>query len=223
MSGAGDSNGDGDGAPAFDADFRARFAALLAWRRDVRRFRPDPLPDGLIEHLLTLAGRAPSVGLSEPWRFVLVESAERREIVRASFRRCNKAALAGYSGERAATYARLKLSGLETAPVHLAAFAQTEPEQGAGLGRQTMPETVRYSVVAALQTLWLAARAHGVGMGWLSILEPEEVARAADAPADWTLVGYLCLGYPEEDSATPELEDAGWEERRAAAARIYRV
>jgi 5,6-dimethylbenzimidazole synthase len=210
-------------APLFDADFRARFEALLAWRRDVRRFRRDPLPEGLTEHLLTLAARAPSVGLSEPWRFVLIESEARREIVRASFRRCNEAALAGYEGEKAKLYAGLKLSGLEAAPVHLAVFAQEDPEQGAGLGRRTMPETVRYSVVAAIQTLWLAARAHGVGMGWVSILEPEETARAADAAADWTLIGYLCLGYPERETETPELEQAGWEERRAAATRVFRV
>lgn len=209
--------------PDFDDAFRKRFADLLAWRRDVRRFRPDPLPDGLIEHLLTLASRAPSVGLSEPWRFVLVESETAREAVRASFRRCNEAALAGYEGEKAKLYAGLKLSGLEVAPVHLAVFAEEDPDQGAGLGRQTMPETVRYSVVAAIQTLWLAARAHGIGLGWVSILEPAVVAEAARAKPDWTLVGYLCLGRPERAQPTPELEEAGWEERRAAEARIYRA
>ncbi|MEQ8603147.1 MAG: 5,6-dimethylbenzimidazole synthase [Marivibrio sp.] len=209
--------------PVFDADFRARFETLLAWRRDVRRFRRDPPPEDLVEHLLTLAARAPSVGLSEPWRFVLVESADRRAAVRASFQRCNEAALAGYEGEKAKLYAGLKLSGLEDAPVHLAVFAEEDPDQGAGLGRQTMPETVRYSVVSAIQTLWLAARAHGVGLGWVSILEPEAVARACNAAADWILIGYLCLGYPERESETPELQQAGWEERRAAAARIFRV
>lgn len=209
--------------PDFDDAFRKRFADLLAWRRDVRRFRPDPLPDGLIEHLLTLASRAPSVGLSEPWRFVLVESETAREAVRASFRRCNEAALAGYEGEKAKLYAGLKLSGLEVAPVHLAVFAEEDPDQGAGLGRQTMPETVRYSVVAAIQTLWLAARAHGIGLGWVSILEPAVVAEVVRAKPDWTLVGYLCLGHPERAQPTPELEEAGWEERRAAEARIYRA
>ena len=212
-----------DPAPPFDEDFRARFETLLAWRRDVRRFRRDALPDGMVEHLLTLAARAPSVGLSEPWRFVLIESEDRREIVRASFRRCNEAALAGYEGEKAKLYAGLKLSGLEAAPVHLAVFAEEDPEQGAGLGRRTMPETVRYSVVAAIQTLWLAARAYGIGLGWVSILEPDAVAEAADAADDWRLVGYLCLGYPERETKTPELEQAGWEERRAAATRIFRV
>jgi 5,6-dimethylbenzimidazole synthase len=176
-----------------------------------------------MEHLLTLANRAPSVGLSEPWRYVLVESASARDAVRDSFRRCNADALAGYSGEKAQLYARLKLSGLEDAPVHLAVFAEEDPDQGAGLGRQTMPETVRYSVVTSIQTLWLAARAHGVGMGWVSILDPADVARACAARPDWTLVGYLCLGYPEQAQPTPELEEAGWEERHAAESRIFRV
>lgn len=208
---------------AFDAAFRGRLADLLAWRRDVRRFQRTPLPDDLTERLLTLASRAPSVGLSEPWRFVLVESEARRDIVRESFRRCNADALAGYSGDKAKLYAGLKLSGLEDAPVHLAVFAQEAPDQGGGLGRLTMPETVRYSVVCAIQTLWLVARAHGVGLGWVSILDPADVARAAEAPGDWALVGYLCLGYPERAQPRPELEEAGWEERRAAATRIYRV
>ncbi|MBP5858266.1 5,6-dimethylbenzimidazole synthase [Marivibrio halodurans] len=218
-----DSANEGDAAPDFDDAFRKRFADLLAWRRDVRRFRPAPLPDDLVMHLLTLACRAPSVGLSEPWRFVLVESEASRDRVRASFRRCNDAALAGYEGEKAKLYASLKLSGLEVAPVHLAVFAEDTPEQGAGLGRRTMPETVRYSVVAAIQTLWLAARAHGVGLGWVSILEPDVVAQAARAAEDWRLVGYLCLGYPERVQPTPELEEAGWEERRAVSERIFRV
>ena len=209
--------------PVFDAAFRERFETLLVWRRDVRRFRRQPLAEGLMDHLLTLACRAPSVGLSEPWRFVLLESESRRVRVRESFARCNADALAGYSGTRARTYAGLKLAGLDDAPVHLAVFAEEDPDQGAGLGRQTMPETARYSVVAAIQTLWLAARAYGVGMGWVSILEPEAVRAAADAPPEWTLIGYLCIGYPEAADDRPALETAGWEERRAAAARIYRV
>jgi len=98
--------------PSFDADFRKRFADLLAWRRDVRRFRTDPLDEALVLHLLTLANRAPSVGLSEPWRYVLIESSKARAAVRESFRRANAAALDGYAGDKAQLYAGLKLSGL---------------------------------------------------------------------------------------------------------------
>jgi 5,6-dimethylbenzimidazole synthase len=143
---------DGSRPPRFDASFRERFAELVRWRRDVRRFRPDPVPAELIERLLSLATYAPSVGFSQPWRFVLVESPERRTAISADFERANRAALDGYDGERRAAYARLKLAGLSRAPVHLAVCADEATVTGHGLGRQTMPETLRYSVVAAVQT-----------------------------------------------------------------------
>jgi 5,6-dimethylbenzimidazole synthase len=202
--------------PVFDAAFRARLEDLLAWRRDVRRFLRDPLPAGLLEHLLALAELAPSVGLSQPWRFVRVVSPDLRERVRANFRTANAEALADYSGARAALHARLKLSGLEEAPEQLAVFAECDPDQGQGLGRRTMPETLQYSTVCAVHTLWLAARAHGVGLGWVSILDPEAAARDLAVPESWRLVAYLCLGYPQEEHDDPELARRGWERRRAA-------
>jgi 5,6-dimethylbenzimidazole synthase len=199
--------------PRFDAAFRERFAELVRWRRDVRRFRSDPIPQALIETLLALASHAPSVGLSQPWRFVLVETETRRAAIRENFARANDAALNGYAGERQARYARLKLEGLSQAPVHLAVCADEATGQGHGLGRQTMPETIRYSVVAAIQTLWLAARAEGLGVGWVSILDPDAARVALDLPEDWTFVAYLCLGWPEEEHDDPELERHGWEQR----------
>ncbi|HKF72402.1 MAG TPA: 5,6-dimethylbenzimidazole synthase [Stellaceae bacterium] len=208
--------------PEFDDAFRARLVELLTWRRDVRRFRADPLPEGLLEHLLEIAVLAPSVGLSQPWRFVLVEDVGRRAEVRANFERANAAALAAYEGEESQSYARLKLAGLDEAPVQLAVFADAGTAQGRGLGRRTMPEMIEYSTVTAIHTLWLAARAHGVGLGWVSILDPAAVARTLDVPEAWSLVGYLCLGYPREADDTPALERAGWERRRAAASFLLR-
>ena len=199
--------------PRFDAAFRQRFAELVRWRRDVRRFRSDAVPPDLIAQLLSLAGYAPSVGFSQPWRFVLVETEERRAAIRENFARTNEAALNGYAGERQASYARLKLEGLSQAPVHLVVCADETTGQGHGLGRQTMPETIRYSVVAAIQTLWLAARAEGIGVGWVSILDPDAVHAALDLPPGWTFVAYLCLGWPEEEHDDPELERHGWEQR----------
>jgi 5,6-dimethylbenzimidazole synthase len=201
----------------FDAAFRAEFAELLRWRRDVRRFRTDPIPVPLIEKLLALAALAPSVGLSQPWRFVLVETPERRAAIRENFARANAEALEGYAGERQARYARLKLEGLSQAPVHLAVCADETTAQGHGLGRKTMPETLRYSVVAAIQTLWLAARAEGLGVGWVSILDPEAACAALDLPQGWSFVAYLCLGWPEEEHDDPELERHGWEQRACEA------
>jgi 5,6-dimethylbenzimidazole synthase len=200
-------------SPQFDAAFREKFAELVRWRRDVRRFRTDSIPSDLVARLLALASYAPSVGLSQPWRFVLVETPARRAAIRDNFAAANKAALDGYQGERQARYARLKLEGLSQAPVHLAVCADEATAQGAGLGRKTMPETIRYSVVAAIQTLWLAARAEGLGVGWVSILDPLSVKATLDLPADWSFIAYLCLGWPEEEHEVPELERHGWEQR----------
>jgi 5,6-dimethylbenzimidazole synthase len=208
--------------PDFDEKFRARLVELLTWRRDVRRFRAEALPEGLLESLLEIAALAPSVGLSQPWRFVLVEEPRRRAEVRANFERANAQALAAYEGTEAQSYARLKLAGLDEAPVHLAVFADAGTQQGRGLGRRTMPRMIEYSAVTAIHTLWLAARAHGVGMGWVSILEPAAVTRSLEVPETWSLVGYLCLGYPLEADDTPALERAGWERRRGAASFVLR-
>ena len=203
--------------PRFDESFRRQLDDLFRWRRDVRRFRPDPIPAAELDRLLQTAALSPSVGNSQPWRFVKVGSPERRDRIRESFRACSREALAGYGGERARRYAALKLSGLDVAPVQLAVFVDPDPEAGAGLGRRTMPETVPYSAVLAIHTLWLAARARGIGLGWVSILDPGEVRRILDIDEAWSLVAYLCLGLPEEEHLDPELERAGWQGRLAAS------
>jgi 5,6-dimethylbenzimidazole synthase len=206
----------------FDDEFRARLRDLMAWRRDVRRFRTEPLAAGTLDRLIATACLAPSVGLSQPWRFVIVDSAERRRAVLDDFRACNAAALASYDGEQAARYASLKLAGLAEAPAQLAIFADRATEAGHGLGRRTMPEMAEYSVVAAITAMWLAARAEGIGMGWVSILDPARIATILDVPESWRLVGYFCLGFPEAQHAEPELERAGWEQRRPAASFVLR-
>ncbi|MES2420885.1 MAG: 5,6-dimethylbenzimidazole synthase [Pseudomonadota bacterium] len=202
-------------APIFDAAFQAELDTLFRWRRDVRHFRRDPLPAGLLDRLLATAGAAPSVGLSQPWRFVTVDDPARRAAVRADFEACNAAALTAQDEARAANYARLKLAGLAHAPSHVAVFVEPDPAQGHGLGRETMPESVAYSAVIAVHTLWLAARAQGVGLGWVSILDPSRIRTILDVPETWYLVGYLCIGYPETDEVTPALERQGWEKRRS--------
>ncbi len=199
--------------PVFDPTFREKFRDLVLWRRDVRRFRTDPVDPRLLDSLIELATHAPSVGFSQPWRFVKVDASERRRAVWESFARANARALEGYDGERRATYASLKLAGLKEAPVHLAVFSDEETATGGGLGVQTMPEMRRYSVVAAIQTLWLGARAEGLGMGWVSILEPGEITRALAVPQGWKLVAYLCIGRPAEEHLDPELERHHWEHR----------
>jgi 5,6-dimethylbenzimidazole synthase len=176
---------------AFDEAFRRKLQELFVWRRDVRRFRRDSLPEGAIEQLIETVCLSPSVGLSQPWRFVIVEDALRRRAVIEDFKTCNADALRSYSGERAAHYATLKLAGLEDAPGHLA-------------------------VVAAISSMWLAARAEGIGLGWVSILNPARINDILDVPISWKFIGYLCLGYPQVEDDRPDLERAKWECRRAA-------
>jgi 5,6-dimethylbenzimidazole synthase len=199
--------------PDFDARFRRELEALYRWRRDVRRFRTDPIDPVMLERLIGLAALAPSVGNAQPWRFVQVDDGSRRAAIRRVFENCNREALADYHGERAALYARLKLSGLDDAPVHLAVFVDPETALGQGLGRRTMPETLTYSVVGAVHALWLAARAHGIGLGWVSIIDPTAVRDILAVPDVWQLVAYLCVGYPQEEHLDPELERSGWQAR----------
>jgi 5,6-dimethylbenzimidazole synthase len=208
--------------PTFDDPFRAQLHDLFVWRRDVRRFRSDALPDGALERLIALACLSPSVGLSQPWRFVIVDDPDRRRAVLDHFTACNADALKSYCGELAARYAGLKLAGLQEAPCQVAVFADRATGVGHGLGRRTMPEMAEYSAVAAVCTLWLAARAEGIGMGWLSILDPRCMVEILDVPNAWRFIGYFCLGYAQSESDRPELERAGWEQRRPVAACLFR-
>ncbi|ACB93825.1 5,6-dimethylbenzimidazole synthase [Beijerinckia indica] len=208
--------------PVFDDAFFTRLMDLFRWRRDVRRFLPDPVAPALIEELVAMATLAPSVGNSQPWRFVSVESRERRQQVIDDFNACNAEALNTYEGERAARYARLKLSGLKEAPVHLAVFCDMDTLAGDRLGRLTMPETLSYSVVAAIQIIWLAARARGLGLGWVSILHPGVLKKTLDVPSDWQFIAYLCIGYPQEEHEDPELVRQQWQARLKEPSQILR-
>ena len=198
----------------FSEPFRDELLRLFQLRRDVRRFRHDPLPEAEFLALLEAAHTAPSVGLSQPWRFVRVQSEAARAAVIASFERANAAASAAYDDERARLYRGLKLAGLREAPEHLLVCCQTDTAQGHGLGRATLPGTLRDSVLCAIQNLWLAARARSVAVGWISILDPEELREPLAIPPHWQWVAYLCMGWPEQERDHPELESAGWEHRR---------
>lgn len=189
---------------------------LLTWRRDVRHFRSDPVPEPLLDRLRACMQLSPSVGNARPWRVIQVESADKRAAIINSFETCNSAAADAYAAPERQKYLTLKLAGLREAPVHLAVFTDLCVEEGKGLGRQTMPEMLSYSTVMAIHTLWLAARAENIGVGWVSILDPQTVAQTLDTPPSWSLTGYLCLGYPEATSDTPLLHQNGWQENTAA-------
>ncbi len=211
-----------DDAMTFDDEFRARLLDLFTWRRDVRRFRAQPLPPGALDRLIGIACLAPSVGLSQPWRFVVVEDVRRRERLLDLFRDCNAEALAAYTGDRARRYAELRLAGIAEAPAQVTVFTDGDTQVGHGLGRRTMPEMAEYSTVTAVHTMWLAARAEGIGLGWVSILDPVRTAEILDVSQSWRLIGHFCLGYPEAEADSPELEQAGWERRRPTPESIVR-
>jgi 5,6-dimethylbenzimidazole synthase len=189
-----------------------RLLDVLRWRRDVRHFRTDPIPPEVMARIEAAVDAAPSVGNSRPWRIVRVKGVAAREAVIRSFTEANERASLAYEDAERTNYLGLKLAGLREAPVHLAFFTDPDPAEGRGLGRQTMPETLAYSTVMAIHTLWLAARALNVGVGWVSILEPQAVRAALDVPSHWQLTGYLCLGYPYAAEELPELHCRGWQE-----------
>lgn len=197
------------------------FADLVLWRRDVRRFKPDAIADDVLAKILDLADQAPSVGNSQPWRVVRVETPALRSAVRANFEHANAAAAEAYPDDSERRhYVALKLAGFDAAPVHLAVFCDCATSQGRALGIRTMPEMLHYSCVSMITTLWYAARAEGLGLGWVSILDADAVTEGLAVPASWKLIGYLLLGYPVEEHTDPELERAGWQPRTPASGRF---
>lgn len=199
----------------FPAEDSATLLRILRWRRDVRHFRPDPVDEAVLDRLRATMDCAPSVGNARPWRVVRVEDAALRAAVRANFQRCNAAAAQLYSGPKQTEYLALKLAGLEIAPVQLAVFTEVDPKAGHGLGRQTLPETLRQSTAMAIHTLWLAARAENLGLGMVSILDPRAIEALLEVPAGWEFAAYLCVGHPEFMDDTPLLHRTGWQENSA--------
>lgn len=194
---------------------------LLRWRRDVRHFADRPIAEGDMAALLETMMLAPSVGNAQPWRIVRVRAPGRRAALAAHVDAANARAAERYAGEAGHAYRALKLHGIREAPELLAVFCDEQPAAGHGLGIATMPEMLRYSCVTAIHTLWLAARTLGIGLGWVSILDPQAVTALLEVPAEWTLTGLLCLGYPDDPTETPELERRGWQAREALAARLF--
>ena len=184
---------------------------ILRWRRDVRHFRADPIPEPVLDRLRAAMDLAPSVGNSRPWRVLRVRTERQRARVQDIFEACNREAASGYDEAARAAYVRLRLAGLREAPVHLAVFTETAPVEGRGLGRRTMPETLQFSTAMAIHTLWLVARAENIGLGWVSILDPDAILTLFDVPESWVFTGYLCLGYAEFTDDRPLLHRSGWQ------------
>lgn len=187
---------------------------ILRFRRDVRgnRFEDTPVSDETVKRLIDAALKAPSVGYSQPWQFVVIRESAIKQRVYQSFLAANSAAEQCFEGDQQAKYRELKLEGILQAPVNLAVFykAQETPV----LGQNSMADMGKFSVVCAIQNLWLMARAMNIGVGWVSILEPQKVKAAVNADDDTELVGYLCIGYVSEFLSSPELEQKQWAEKK---------
>lgn len=194
---------------ARDAVYRAIFT-----RRDVRsEFQPRPIPPDVLHRLLEAAHHAPSVGFMQPWNFLLIADAQVKQRVADAFSAANNEAAALFSGERRDLYSRLKLQGITDAPLNLCITCDRERGGPVVLGRTHNRDTDLYSTVCAVQNLWLAARAEGVGVGWVSIFRDAELRAILGLPGNVVPVAYLCLGYVDELHAEPELAAKGWRQR----------
>jgi 5,6-dimethylbenzimidazole synthase len=209
-------------AQAFSDEEKRGVYRAIHERRDVRgQFLPDPIPAHALGRILNAAHHAPSVGFMQPWDFIVIEDAGVRRTVCENFERANHCAAGAYEGEQRELYRRMKLAGIVDAPVNVCITCDRERKLGRGLGRQTDSATDLYSTVCAVQNLWLAARAEGLGVGWVSILDFEELKSLLGIPAGHTLVAYLCVGYVSEFRARPDLEENGWEHRQALSALLH--
>jgi 5,6-dimethylbenzimidazole synthase len=195
-----------------DADRAAVYRAIHQ-RRDVRHFRTDPVDDALVYRVLAAAHRAPSVGFMQPWTFTVIRSEQTRATVHDLYLRERQAAACFYDEPRRREFLALKLEGIREAPVNIC--VSCDPTRGGThvLGRNSQPETDVYSTCCAVENLWLAARAEGLGVGWVSILKTGELREILGIPPHVVPVAYLCLGWPQQLRPRPMLEEAGWRER----------
>lgn len=197
----------------FTANEQAVFEELLVHRRDVRgnRFLDTPIDDSILEKIVNAANLSPSVGLSQPWELVIVRNAMTKQAVADVFEQENIKAQALFDDEKGRAYAQLKLEGILASPVNIAVFYR--PSKKPVLGQTSMPDMGEYSVVCAIQNMWLMARALNIGMGWVSILDPDKIKQLLAVPSDYKLIGYLCFGHVSEFLSSPELELLKWKQR----------
>ena len=208
-------------APFSDSDRAAVYKAIET-RRDVRdQFLPDPVPGPVLRRLLEAAHHAPSVGFMQPWNFIVIRDRARKEQAWRLFNAANVEAAAMFDGDRAALYRKLKLEGICKAPVNLVVTCDRTRGGKVVLGKTHNPEMDLYSTVCAVQNLWLAARAEGIGVGWVSIFEAGAMRALLGIPQHVAIIAYLCIGYVERLYAKPELESKGWRRRLPLDSLIY--
>lgn len=205
----------------FTSNERRLLEEIMLHRRDVRgnNFTNKEVPEDMIEKILYAASLAPSVGFSQPWEFVIIRDDKTKQRIAENFNTENNKAEKVFCDDKREMYAKLKLEGILEAPVNIAVFYK--PSLAPVLGQNTIVETGEYSVVCAVQNMWLMSRAMNIGLGWVSILNPESVKEILDSPPRNKLVAYLCLGYVNEFYDTPELERLSWEKRKSIPSVVY--
>lgn len=198
-------------ARVFSADEKQALYDVIAHRRDVRdEFLPDPIDPDALRRVLAAAHAAPSVGLSQPWNFLLIRDAERRAQIRAAFLKANAEAEAMFPDSKRSDYAALKLEGLDKAPLNICVTCDRSRGGKVVLGKTHNPNMDLYSTVCAVQNLWLAARSEGIGIGWVSIFNDDDLRPILGLPDHVEIVAYLCAGYVDDLFDQPELAARGW-------------
>ncbi len=206
----------------FPQNERDSFYRLVAARRDIRQFSADPVPTDTLRRILAAAHLAPSVGFMQPWNFILIRSRALRAEIKASFDETNANELGKLTDQaKRELYRAMKLEGILEAPLNLAVTCDRRRDAPFVLGRAPMVDTDLFSTCLAIQNLWLAARAEGVGIGWVSILDHAVVERLLEIPVGVRLVAYLCVGYPLEFRERPMLEEKGWKARLPLASLVH--
>ncbi|MET0748622.1 MAG: 5,6-dimethylbenzimidazole synthase [Rhizobium sp.] len=209
-------------AQAFSAADRQAIYHAIETRRDVRdQFLATPLADDLIAKLLGAAHHAPSVGFMQPWNFILVRDAAVRQSAFEAFERANEEAALQFDGARRDDYRSLKLEGIRKAPLSICVTCDPDRAGPVVLGRTHNPRMDAYSTVCAVQNLWLAARAEGVGVGWVSIFHDADIRALLNIPERIEIIAWLCLGFVDEIYAEPELAVRGWRQRLALEDLIF--
>ncbi len=199
-------------APFTPSEREAVYKAIFA-RRDVRRFLSAPVSGEAIERILLAAHHAPSVGFMQPWNFIVIRDPNTKTSIKQAFLSARAQEAERFAGDRKELYLSLKLEGIEEAPMNICVTCDSTRHGPAVLGRSLVPQTDLYSTCCAIQNLWLAARAEGLGVGWVSILSEKRLKEILRIPSHITVVGYLCVGYPAHFEAKPELETVGWLDR----------
>jgi len=216
-----ETDGIDDSSHEFSSAKKEGLYSAIYGRRDVRQFKPDPVPAHALEKILNAAHNAGSVGFMQPWNFIVIDDHDIKKKIVKNFSEANEEASRHFSGERKELYSSLKLEGILEAPINICVTCDRERSGPHVLGRNTVPDTDIFSTCCAVQNLWLAARAEGLGVGWVSILSMKKLKSVLNIPEGIVPVAYLCVGYTDHFLKQPLLEKVGWAKRVPLENLIY--